>query len=107
MLVTTAPLALFIGVTANRSVRSRITSASLPGVSVPTLRSSALARAPSMVAKLDHVARGQQLGQVLLAGERTHPNIVVLKRQDGAHLREQIARYRGFHIDRERRPQPE
>ena len=35
MLVTTAPTALFIGITLSRSVRSRMMSASLPGVSEP------------------------------------------------------------------------
>ena len=43
-------------------------SASLPGVSVPILLSSALSFAPSNGRELDDLLDGQQLRQVLLAG---------------------------------------
>src|SRR5436190_5844553 len=102
MLVTTAPTALFIGITLSRSVRSRMMSASLPGVSVPILRSRPLARAFDG-GELEHLARRQELGRVLVAGEPPRPHLVLLQREHGAHLLEEIVGHGGFHIHAERR----
>ena len=70
MLVTTAPTALFIGMTLSRSVRSMMMSASLPGVSVPIFFSRPLARAPSMVANSSTSRAVRNLGGFLSPASR-------------------------------------
>ncbi len=70
MLVTTAPTALFIGITLSRSVRNRMMSASLPGVRVPILRSRLFARAPSIVANSSTSRTVRNFGGLLSPASR-------------------------------------
>ena len=85
---TTTPIGSLIGITLMRSVRSMMTSASLPGrqradFAVEAVRLRALDRR-----ELQHVAAGQHLRQVGLAAQPALVDLAALQRQHRAHLRE-------------------
>src|SRR5262249_48361077 len=97
MLVTTAPTALFIGMTLSRAVRSRVMSAALPGGGVETVRAGALDGG-----EFEHLAHGQEFWRILVTREPPRPHLVLLQREDRAHLGKEVVGHRGFHVDAQR-----
>ena len=90
--------------TLSRSVRSRMMSASLPGVSVPILLLEAVGARAFDGGEFEHLARLEELPAVLLAGEPARPDLVLLQREHRAHLGEEVVRHRGLDVDAETRP---
>src|SRR5712672_479717 len=92
--LTTAPGALLSGQTLSRSALSSTMSASLPGVSVPTLRSRPVQFDGG---EFEHIATGEQRRQVLGAGACPLQHAEALQREGGAHHREGVLRH--CHVD--------
>ena len=90
MRLTTALGALLSGQTLMRSARSMTMSASLPGVSVPTLLSRSAQRAPCDGGEFEHVAAGEQRRQVLLAVAPALQDEQALEIEDRPHHAEHV-----------------
>ena len=96
--VTTAPAALFSGITLIVSVRSMMMSASLPGVSVPTLAVDVgVARALDR-RHLEDLAAREKRREVLFAGQHALVEQRPLQRERGAHHREHVGGHVRFDV---------